>query len=559
MKQTCIRCSKEFSVTDEDRAFLKKLSPVIGGKTEELPLPTHCPDCRQQRRVTQGNQLHLYKRTCNFSGKPIISNYHPDAPYPVYNLQTWWSDQWDAADYGREFDFSRPFFDQYAELLRVAPRFALHTTFEFDQNSEYVNYCTKNKNCYLIFDSDLNENCYYCYSINRSRDCMDCYRVGESELCYECVDTNRSYRSAFLQDCENCSDSMFLKNCIGCRSCLFCSNLQNKEYHIENKPVSKEEFEAAAATLRSRDALSQSRQHFRSFALRFPQKAVHGVQNEDVTGDYLTHCKNAHECYDSRDLWDCRYNHQGWMSTRDAMDTQEVGDCEMMYETCYAGSNGNGFWFSTHCFECRSVFYSSFCMNSHDLFGCVSMKRAQYCILNKQYTKEEYEALVPKIIAHMKKTGEWGEFLPMRLASFCYNETQAQDYFPLTKKQAEAEGLQWRDDDQRTATAATIQTPDTIDGVPDSVTQEILQCSECSKNYRITGSELQLLRTLGLPLPDRCFFCRNKTRFSMRNKRKLCDRACQNCGKEIRTTYAPDAPDAPDVVFCEECYLHSLA
>jgi hypothetical protein len=26
----------------------------------------------------------------------------------------------------------------------------------------------------------------------------------------------------------------------------------------------------------------------------------------------------------------------------------------------------------------------------------------EYCILNKQYTKEEYEILVPKIIEHMK-------------------------------------------------------------------------------------------------------------------------------------------------------------
>jgi len=31
----------------------------------------------------------------------------------------------------------------------------------------------------------------------------------------------------------------------------------------------------------------------------------------------------------------------------------------------------------------------------------------KYCILNKQYSKEEYEELVPKIIEHMQKTGEW--------------------------------------------------------------------------------------------------------------------------------------------------------
>ena len=34
-------------------------------------------------------------------------------------------------------------------------------------------------------------------------------------------------------------------------------------------------------------------------------------------------------------------------------------------------------------------------------FGCVGFKHKQYCILNKQYTKEEYEKLVQKIIKQM--------------------------------------------------------------------------------------------------------------------------------------------------------------
>jgi hypothetical protein len=52
--------------------------------------------------------------------------------------------------------------------------------------------------------------------------------------------------------------------------------------------------------------------------------------------------------------------------------------------------------------------------------------------LNKQYTKEEYEKLLPKIIAHMKKTGEWGEFFPISISPFNYEETPAMDYYPLT-------------------------------------------------------------------------------------------------------------------------------
>ncbi|HRI36281.1 MAG TPA: hypothetical protein PK765_04380 [bacterium] len=64
------------------------------------------------------------------------------------------------------------------------------------------------------------------------------------------------------------------------------------------------------------------------------------------------------------------------------------------------------------------------------------MNDKSYCILNKQYTEEEYNTLVPKIIAHMRETGEWGEFFSPNLSPFGYNETVAMEYFPLTKEQA---------------------------------------------------------------------------------------------------------------------------
>jgi hypothetical protein len=55
--------------------------------------------------------------------------------------------------------------------------------------------------------------------------------------------------------------------------------------------------------------------------------------------------------------------------------------------------------------------------------------------LNRQYTKEEYELLVPKIIEKMMSDGEWGEFFPAILSPFGYNETVAQEYFPLTREE----------------------------------------------------------------------------------------------------------------------------
>ena len=55
-------------------------------------------------------------------------------------------------------------------------------------------------------------------------------------------------------------------------------------------------------------------------------------------------------------------------------------------------------------------------------------------ILNTSYSAHEYETLCAKIIGHMQSTAEWGEFFPHELSPFGYNETVAQEYFPMTEE-----------------------------------------------------------------------------------------------------------------------------
>lgn len=57
--------------------------------------------------------------------------------------------------------------------------------------------------------------------------------------------------------------------------------------------------------------------------------------------------------------------------------------------------------------EGNEVYYSTFCYHSSYLFLCSGLRNASYCILNRQYTKEEYELLVPKIIEKMIQDKEW--------------------------------------------------------------------------------------------------------------------------------------------------------
>ena len=70
-------------------------------------------------------------------------------------------------------------------------------------------------------------------------------------------------------------------------------------------------------------------------------------------------------------------------------------------------------------------------------------KEQKYCILNKEYSKDDFEALRVYIVEDMNKNPyvdskgrvfAYGEFFPPDLSRFAYNETSASQYFPLTKR-----------------------------------------------------------------------------------------------------------------------------
>ncbi|MDA1060707.1 MAG: hypothetical protein O3B47_02850 [bacterium] len=533
MQHQCENCDQKFEISNDDE---RRYSDF------RVPSPKLCHNCRQQRRVAHGNHLHLYKRKCDLTGKEIISNHSQDSPYKIYDIEIWHSDKWDPFEFGREYDFTRPFFEQFAELLKETPYPSVHRGYQYDENSDYTNYAGKNKNCYLIFDSDEDWDCYYCYSTNGSKNCMDCYRIRKCELCYECIDIVDCYNCQFVQDSSNCSDSIFLKNCIGCKKCIACSNLKNKEYYINNKKASKEEYESYLEKLKDPAFLKQSKTYFENFKLKFPQKFMHGVQNENVQGDYLTNCKNAIQCYDGAYLWDCKYVYQAFNPLKDCMDIQECGDAEQLYECAFSGYDIYNLKFCLHCFyNVSDLQYCNFCHHSRNCFGCSSLLRKEHCILNKQYSKEEYEKLLSRIIDHMKSTGEYGEFFPIELSLYPYNKTLAQTHYPLSKEQALEKGYKWADENEETS--------DT------SLSETTLKCKNCSRNFLIIKQEAQLLKRFNIEKPEQCFYCRNQDRHKKRNTRRIHNRNCQKCQLEIKTTFAPEQKE---IVYCEKCYLDSL-
>lgn len=121
----CNKCSTDFPIYQKDKNFYNNISPKIGTEMFEIPSPKLCPDCRAQRRLAWRNDRKLYKRKCDATGKEIISVFSPDKKYIVYDAEFYWSDRCtiDMSETG--YDFSKPFFEQFAELHASIPKRAL--------------------------------------------------------------------------------------------------------------------------------------------------------------------------------------------------------------------------------------------------------------------------------------------------------------------------------------------------------------------------------------------------------------------------------------------------
>ncbi len=539
----CQNCKKDFIIEPDDFAFYEKMN---------VPAPTFCPECRLQRRLSFRNERILYKRACDLCGKEVISIYHPESKNVMYCQNCWWSDKWDPLSYGRDYDFNKPFFEQYQKLSIKVPRVSLINANSL--NCEYTHLAADNKDCYLLFESSNNERCNHSYWMQLSKDCMDCAFANNSELCYESLVAHNCYKLLFSKECRDCTDSYFLQDCVGCSNCYGCVGARKKQYYIFNKPYSKEEYTEFINDKKQQiknSGAKELKEEFDKFALTQINKYAYIQKSVNSTGNYLMNVKNCIECFYGYDAENCKYGYHAWRNAKDVMDVSTVGrEAELIYESINTGIRAYNIKFGIQNWNGNNnLTYSESCSGSSNLFGCISLNKKQYCILNKQYSKEEYEALVPKIIQHMKSTEEYGEFFPSKISPFSYNETVAHDHFPLTKDDATKQKLSWKDEEEKNV----------------NIGGDIIECQHkgecpdhCTIGFKIIKAEKDFYERMGLPIPKLCPNCRHYERLKQRNPLKLWHRECmkEGCQNEFETSYAPDRPE---IVYCESCYNQEVA
>ena len=565
----CRLCQKDFVVEDADLEFLDKISPEFGGQKYQIPAPTMCPVCRSRNRLVYRNLRNLYKRNDPQTNKTIFTHYDETVKFPIYDTEFWWSDQWDGTKFARDYDFNRSFFEQYRELYEQVPSLARNVLTVED--CDYTNGIGNCKHCFLAFNIDRSENCFYVTDGRDSVSCLDCLAIIKCELCYECIRCENCYDLKYSIRCADCRESMFLSDCRNVSNSIGCCNLTNKQYYILNKQATKEEYEAKIKELENADNRQKLAEEFAQFQLQFPKRYYYGAKNEDSTGDDIQNTKNARVTYYADDVENCKYCNYVFQA-KDCMDYDVFGDNSNWIYNCIAtGENCSKNIFCMHCWSgSTNNMYCNLTAGAKDCFGCCGIKHKQYCILNKQYTQQEYEELVPKIIEHMKQTGEWGEFFPFEMSPFSFNETLAHEYYPLEKSQVEAMKMRWKEPtdiaiDPNLPVVESSTLPATIDGVTEEICQKVIKCSESGRLYQIQKGELAFYQSKKIPLPRVHSEVRHMRRVEKRNPYLLwtrdcsCQGECQQhsgqCPNKFETSYSPDRPEK---VYCESCYQKSV-
>lgn len=544
--RVCKKCEQNFKVDQNDHIFYDRI---------DVPVPEYCPTCRQQWRTLFRNFKTLYKRPSSKSGKMIISMYNPDVLFPVWDISEWWADDWDAIDYGLELDLSILFTTQLRELSNMVPRFAIMNSKSV--NCEYSNMVLGSKNCFYVFGCVEDENCDYGHIVWYSKDCIDNIYVNKSELCYECIDCLNSNKLLYSQECESCVDSVGLYDCRGCVNCIGCVGLRQQSYQIFNKQVTKEEYQEFLDKypLNEESSIIYILNKMEELRRKIPARALFGSHNDNVSGDHIYNSHNVHQSFDIKIGENSRYCYTAGKII-ESYDATFNPNIEYGYQTL--NSLGCNNVIATHMVQDSSyLYYSKACYSSKYLFGCFGLRNKQYCILNKQYTKEEYEKIIPQIIDGMKKSGDWGNFFPIEMCPFAYNESIASEYMPLSKEEALKQGFAWRDDIPRTLGQENCRYED-LPKDPDLYTDEnllnkILKCESCGFNYKFISREIAFYKKMKLAIPTKCFNCRHQARMNKRNPRILNEVNCAGCGNNTMTTY-PKEKHNHYKIYCEECY-----
>ena len=544
----CEHCKQDFTITEEELSLYKKV---------DIELPTLCFFCRAKLHLSFWMFGKFRKGKSDLSEESLITVLPEKNRYPIYTLNEWHSDKWDAMDYGMDYDSNVPFLKQLQDLQEKVPH--PHQNGSKNTNCDWCDDVWNSKNCYLSRSMEECEDLFYSYRnlfVKNSIDVAVCFH---SEKCYDSGECHNSYKLFYSKHSRDCIDSYFLYDCRNCQNCFMSWNLRNKSYCIENIQYTKEEYDKKIKSFQlcSYKSIQKHKKHFEEITQK---EVVHrqnfNFKNYNSDGDYLQDCKNCHNCNtinDSEDSYNCirGMKHKSDIDANGSWYSELLGNCSGCVNA-YALKYSN--WSSSRYSE-----YLDLCIECEYCFGCVGLKKKKYCILNKQYSKEEYETLRNKIIKDMKKSGEYGKFLPYPMSAGPFNFSTSFLYFPDTKKEDILKlGGYWEDiTESHIDGMPTNELPDDIKDVPNTIINQALICPETGWRFNIAQNELSFYKENNIPLPRYHFDVRIKNSLKYLTVLQAYPYKCFYCKKAVEAYYLPEW--GYQKIACEECYKQNIA
>lgn len=125
------------------------------------------------------------------------------------------------------------------------------------ENCDYAEAAWMSKNVYLsiLAIGDCENILYTFYTQDNVKNVLNSVMVWDnSENIYFSTAVIQGYQVFYSKYIVNSSNIWFSTNLIGCKECISCENLENKEYYINNKEYSREEyFKKKAEILKNKD------------------------------------------------------------------------------------------------------------------------------------------------------------------------------------------------------------------------------------------------------------------------------------------------------------------
>ena len=473
-RKFCSLSGVKFPIFQSDTDFYTKISPTVAWETFLIPSPTLCPEERSRRRMSWRNERSLYKRKCDATWETKISIYSPDKEVLVYDRNYRWSDAFEAMEYGKEIDFTQSFMQQFYKLLYEVPHFSIYHMSQASQNCDYSNHTLDCRDCYMCFSTVESQDCLYCNNNDWCNNCVDCMNIQWCENSYDLI------------DCVNCYQCFSCTDCLDCKYCIWSTNLTWKEYVINNIQKTKLEFDQY-----------KLEQNMTSF-----EQSNYHINATNCIWKHITNASGMKLCFDIHDMEKWAYMQRSFRSLS-AYDWYWVAWWELNLEL------QSGRWykiaFGAYCYENTDCYYTHSCFGNDHLFACVWLRNKKYCILNKQYTKQEYEKLLPKVIDTMRIEWNRWEFFDSSESPFWYNETIAHDYFPMRKSIAKERWYKWQNlsYEPKVHADALIKAShyQDISTIDDWILKKIFLCEESWRPFRLVKQELDFYRKHSLKLP----------------------------------------------------------